>query len=183
MAETKCSGNQKSSMTTRRGFFGAVGVVTAAAALPRVAGAAPRGGRDVRSHLAAMRAAYLTQVDGIAEELRPRFQAGELHAFTETDFGPDAAMYEIERACAAALGLEVTRTPAADGEWFDGDEPAAHLVLAASRFGPAVTEGGGSTSYHPCYDAATAAAWDVIMLARERGWYVPAANECALPDA
>jgi hypothetical protein len=62
-------------------------------------------------------------------------------------------------------------------ETFDGDAARAYLVLAASPHAEATR----NTQLHPGHHAQEAAAWDVIAIARARGWYTPTEDECADP--
>ncbi len=50
-------------------------------------------------------------------------------------------------------------------------------MLALSPHSPHVD----TAAVHPAFMAADAAAWDVIALARARGWYAPVADESQDP--
>jgi hypothetical protein len=128
-----------------------------------------------RAQISALRATYLAEVERLAEELRPRFEAGELRAMTgedleDGDWGATSPFWKVGEICAARFGCAVTRT--ADGALV-GDIEAARLVLLASPR----AESQDRNATHPCYPAKDAAAWDVIAVARERGMYVPGADE------
>jgi hypothetical protein len=125
-----------------------------------------------------IRAAYLAEIERLAEKLRPRFEAGELHAITddelEDDNGRKSAHWKVERACCVHFGLGVKETEEAGFARLRGDSIAGLLVLAGSP-SAALTQDGWN---HVNYWARTAAAWDVILLARARGWCRPLAGEC-----
>lgn len=133
--------------------------------------------------LDALREAYAAELERFATTLRPRFEAGELRAAADEDGG--CAWYENPQGKTEALasvhfGLEVetdTGHPSS-ASVFDGDSAMAYLILAAS---PHAASEEGAGSYHPCYTATGAVAWDVIALARARGWYVPTADESPDP--
>lgn len=169
--------------TTRRGFLAALGVGAAALAVPVGAMAASTSGP---AGLEALRGWYRREIEKLAEELRPRFEAGELRAYRDSDFddedGPawrdsdDQPKHLIEAACGRHFGLGKF----VEGEFtlghprfFEGDEAAAYLVLALSPHAPFMD----TAPIHPGLVARDAAAWDVIAVARARGYYVPAADE------
>jgi hypothetical protein len=108
------------------------------------------------------RAAYFSDLEQLAETLRPEFEAGRLYTWRGSEDDTPAA-YELERLCAAHFG-------------FEGDEARAHLILAASPHAAATGEW-----MRPCNHAKEAVAWDVIEIARERGWYTPPKDEAADP--
>ncbi len=127
-----------------------------------------------RGRIAALRTAYAAEVERLAEELRPRFEAGELRAVTGGDLddgedGRTSPFWKLGEVCAERFGCTVTRAE----EEVSGDIEAARLVLLASPRAEAL-EGNWQ---HPGYHAKDAAAWDVIAVARARGMYVPGADE------
>jgi hypothetical protein len=157
------------------------GVVVGAAALPGAAVAAstkrttpaPLGGLDGWSWadfrtglLPGLRAAYLAEVERFTEDLRPRFEAGELgkHGHDEEY---DARMAELEQLCRDRFGLEVTTRR--DGKWvyYYGDREHACLILAAS---PAAADDSADLWEHECDAAHYAVAQDVLRIAQDRGW-------------
>jgi hypothetical protein len=163
----------------------------------RRGGAAVRGrgcghhGRPCRDFqtalLPSLREAYRAELERFAETLRPRFESGELRAEREGDyrripgttgwssdcFTHDSPRWEIERLAEDYFGVTFTERPMSDGGGFDGDSARAHLVLAASPHAGFTGEG----AEHPCDHARESVAWDVIALARDRGWYVPTPDE------
>jgi hypothetical protein len=177
MAENKSS-------VTRRGFLAGCGVVAIAAGLPTPAMAAPTWA-SAKSLSEALRAAYLAEVERLAMALRSRFESGELRGFRsgDDDGGGASPHWEVERLAAAWFGLEVARDEDGDSGsvTIDADARAAHLILAASPHAESTDCAGGGWN-HVCYHAHSAAAWDVIALARERGWYVPTADESEDPS-
>jgi hypothetical protein len=170
--------------TTRRGFIGAIGAVATAAALPTPALGAHR--RDLRAWreafgalVAEFRPAYFAEVARAAEDLRPRFEAGELHGYTDAD---DEAVGKIEKACGERFGVQVEEVDRGDGiSTYEGDEVAAALVVAVSP--AAVTSWDGHDWYHPGHRALACVAYDVIAVARARGFYTPEPEECPHEDA
>ncbi len=189
--------NRTGANVTRRGLLGAVGVATVAPVVQAMPWAAERRatwGEGLTPYLAVIREAYLGKIERFAETLRPRFESGELRAFAERDddgirgaegWGPashrrDSPHRVLEDLVRDHLGLRITETDHGNGtRSCDGDEVAAHLVLAASPHGRTSEVCGGEA--HPCHAAVDAATWDVIAHARARGWYVPSADECEDP--
>lgn len=139
----------------------------------------------------ALRLDYLARVEAFAEELRPRFQAGELRGFTIGDSDradarveaftaahPEATVEEVlayrnrvepplfvlEELCAARF------LPASLG--WDAQHEEAHLIRACSPSEPLTEDGQPNIG-----QAATAVAYDVLRVARTRGWYAPDASE------
>jgi hypothetical protein len=182
----------KMNEVSRRGFLAAGGALAVGAAVfPSLPEAGPLARWTDASgiHLTALRAAYVAEVARFAETLRPRFESGDLRAFRDGDDEevfrdhkngiPDSPHWKVEKLCAAHFGLEVARTKCPDGgETFDGDAARAHYILAASPHTESTEDEG---FFHSCYHATTAAAWDVIALARDLGWYVPTADETEDP--
>lgn len=167
--------------TTRRGFLAGCGAAVAGAAvtgaivqtaLPwgteRVAGAsAPKDAAE--AYRAAWRAAYLECLEELAESMRPGFQAGEYYSFRDRD--PEGQR-RAEDACGRHFGLGT------QDEWEEGvGTGTARMILVASPH----TEATGYGADYPCDHAREAVAWDVIVIARERGWYVPTEDECEEP--
>lgn len=130
-----------------------------------------------------LRGAYLVELERFGEQLRPRFEAGELRAMVGADEAvpwAEAPHGKVEAAVRAHFGLMVTKEDLEDGSTRrHGNTIAAALVLTASPHAEA-TDGDGF--YHLADHATEAAAWDVIALARERGWYTPTEEECEDPN-
>jgi hypothetical protein len=160
--------------TGRRGFLAALGALTAAGALPRAAAAEPvRSSAPFDVYRAAWRAAYLEVLEQLAASLRPGFEAGEFYAFRDAQGrGDDRGRWRVEDACSRYFGLGT------DGDWEAAAGGTAHMLLVASPRADVTGEGG---DVHPCDHAGEAVAWDVIAIARERGWYTPTADECEDP--
>lgn len=168
---------------TRRDFLAAVGVGAAALAVPAGAVAAESGaGTGGRLPWLAeqARAAYVAEVEMLAERLRPRFESGELRGMRDEDLEDDhgalSPMWEVGQEAGEYFRL-VKRGPPGSirgGEFYEGAEQAAHLVLLASPSTPYVDNQG----LYVAYEAQEAAMWDVILIARERGWYTPGPTEC-----
>jgi len=118
--------------------------------------------------LATARAAYLAAVGALAEELRPRFASGELHALTEAEAEDYAstAEYRIERACGEALGVD------------EIPHGSVMMLLAVSPHAESIGGYGHRTARDWLEAAVT---WDVIATARERGYYTPAEDESTDP--
>jgi hypothetical protein len=165
--------------TTRRGFLGSLGAVAALPLFPSLAThPAPSGSWTdaVGTHVESFRAAFLAELARFAETLRPQFEAGELRAYRDGDYEKiEAPQRKLERLCEAHFGLEVTERRKKDGgAWIDGDTTRARLILAVSPRADATGEG---SDVHPCDHAREAVAWDVIAVARERGWYTSTDDE------
>jgi hypothetical protein len=162
--------------TTRRGFLGALGATAAAMALPAVTlgteeiaddwrAAISAWRREYRSRLPAFRAVYRAELERFAETLRPGFAAGTFRAENDHDEF-DSPQLSLENACEEHFGLA------------DADETEAALLLDVSDQAPALADGGWPLLANW---AVVAVAWDVIMLARNRGWYTPSADEGGEP--
>jgi hypothetical protein len=191
MAEKKNT-QQGDNGTTRRGFIGAIGAAAAAAAAPGVAfgAGAPRPlawpealaeWPGAFNELAErFRPLYRREVARLAEELRPRFESGELRAFEDEDLedgesGATSPMWRIEAEAGEHFRL-VKRDGSgrcAAGEVYEGAGHIASLILVVS---PSTFYVGDDWS-HVAYRANAAAMWDVILHARERGWYTPSPDE------
>jgi hypothetical protein len=132
-----------------------------------------------------LRAVYLCEVEEMAEKLRPCFEAGELRAPVDADLerGDQAPGWQsptdrLEAICAERLGLQVTKTKTDQWMILDADSAVAHAVLMASPTADALGDAGWS---HVAFWAQSAAAWDVLRIARSRGWSVPLPGECRDP--
>lgn len=179
---------------TRRGFIGAMGAAAAAVAVPATVQAMPRGWPG---DWTPFRAAYMAEIERLAEANRARFKAGELRAERDGDFEglksgngiatpeemDNMPMGRCEGIVAAHFGLGVDRGVTEYGgrplQTFDGDESAAYMVLACSPHAADTDDNWN----HPCFHARNAAAWDLITVARARGMYAPAADELEAPCA
>jgi hypothetical protein len=121
---------------------------------------------------------YLAEVERFAEELRPQFEAGELRGHCaedlereDTEEGFRAPFWRLEDLCAAHFGIEVDHV---DGYRVERDPATAALILATSPSAEATYDDGqGLPSSH----AKQAISWDVLVIARARGWYTPAEDE------
>ncbi len=160
--------------TTRRGFLATVGAAGVAAAVPvSIGAAAPRW--DAReTYLAAWRAAYLEELEDLALALEPRFRAGEFYSFrTVGNAWQDAeGQSRIEDAAARHFNLG-----AGEDEWDRADSGTARMILAASPHADATGDG----ACYPGDHAREAVAWDLLAIARARGWYTPTKDECPDP--
>jgi len=90
--------------------------------------------------------------------------------------GEDYRPYDdLADGCRDYFGLRVTQREMDDG-WVstDGDDATAHMILAVS---PSADDTWSADWTSPCYWAVEAVLWDVIFLARERGWYTPPPDE------
>ena len=185
--------NEKTNEVSRRGFIGAIGAATAAAALPVGAlAASPLTWPETlaawpeafRGLVERFRPLYVAEVARLAATLRPRFESGELHAMTDDELEDDAgAMAPIWRVQAAAgehfglvrAGGREGRSSGVEREEriCDGAGHVAHMILAVSRSAPFMDEGWD----HVAYQANEAAMWDVVLHARAAGWYTPGPTE------
>jgi hypothetical protein len=170
--------NKTPNDVSRRSFIAACGAAAATAALPAVALGKASGWR---SHLEPLQRSIRAEVEAFAESVRPMFERGELYAARspeddDTPF-PETAHGRLEALVTEHFGLKVTERELGDFIEYDGDAVAAYALLACSPRGEALR----STHYHPAYHALEAISWDVIAIARARGWYVPTASECGDP--
>jgi hypothetical protein len=113
--------------------------------------------------------AYLAAVAKLAEELRPRFASGELHAVTDEEVmvrDGEVAEDRIGDECAAAF--RINEIP----------HEVVMSLLAVSPHAECMTGYGFQT---PRGWLITAITWDVIACARGRRYYIPAEGECADP--
>lgn len=111
---------------------------------------------------------YRPKIERLAEELKAQFVSGELHGYNDTDSQRDeddptfkASSHRLENELAEELGC---------GEARDG-----YLILACSQSEPLVY--GGSVIDDPARGAAEAMVYDVIRIARQRGWYTVTPGE------
>jgi hypothetical protein len=123
---------------------------------------------------------YQRELERLAEQLRPDFQAGRLFAWRdwstrEEELRVTPPTKDLFRRIEAHFGLEAKES----GNWIEGDWETAHLILAASRYSDATDN---QSAEHAVQHAADAVFWDVVVMARERGWYKPAADESAPPE-
>ena len=157
----------------RRDVLRAGAIALGAALLPKPAAAVnPEPGMLER-----LRQDYARRVEALAERLRPRFESGELHGFREYDGD------RMDRAWCERRGEPFDpeyRPPA----WRIEEEvraadvvdfPTAYLVLACS---PSEELMDGGTALSDVEGVASMAmAYDVIRVARRRGWYAPTPDE------
>lgn len=111
---------------------------------------------------------YLAEVARFAEALRPQFEAGELRGYREeidgVDLGRATPLERLEDMCAEHFGLRT-------------DHAAEGLVISVSPSAAAATLSGAGVR-----NAVFACAWDVLAVARARGWYTPTRDECPAPS-
>jgi hypothetical protein len=132
--------------------------------------------------VAALRSAYQEQIAAIANEIRPGFEWGTFRAYRTDpdDKTGDSPQWKLERLVAERLGLLTTEIrDDFGGIAIDGDEELAYLVLALSPRGCVANT--SESSDHPCSYAREAASWDVIVFAREHGWYQATSDEVEDP--
>lgn len=182
---------------SRRGFIGAIGAAAAtaaaaaAAAHPALALGAPTAAVGLRwttaleawpdavaemkaatdAIVARFRPAYLAEVRRFAEELRPRFESGELYGYRSED---EDGMDRLENLCAERFGVEVRQVPD-DVRYYVGDEETANMINAVSPSAPHWEP--ESEWNHPGYCAKACIAFDVIAVARALGFYEPTPDE------
>ncbi|MFY3742457.1 hypothetical protein ACOQFB_00995 [Anaeromyxobacter sp. Red801] len=178
---------------TRRSFLTTVGVGAAVVTAPGAAAAASGRARLAaggavqswpvaveamkaaeESVLAQFRPAYLAEVERFAEELRPRFEKGDLRASVVVAPGSageerakQAALDRLEGACAERFGVEVVRA----GYEVEGDDVLGRMICAVSPSAPSWDVDDGDWS-HPCCAAQACACSDVVAVARRAGWGV-----------
>lgn len=152
---------------SRRGFIAACGAAVASTTVPRAAQAGTlTGWASAKRMAAALVAAYLAEVERFTEELRPRFESGEVGAWDGNDTGPTDRLEEL---CAERFGLQVTKI--GWGEYEGGDLEQALLILFVSPSSDSVDR--GANWAHECLAAAAAVATDVLASARRCGWVPP----------
>jgi hypothetical protein len=165
----------------RRNVLQAGAAALGAALLPRAAAATPHlldpAAVTPAVALEALRVDYLGKVRALAEELRPRFESGELRGFRSGDGegGSDEPFERLDEICRERFGLATTETEPGDGlSYITGDDVAAYTILAVSPMAREITD---TDADHACYVAATAVASDVLAVARDRRWYRPTPDE------
>jgi len=121
--------------------------------------------KQCATQLQTIREAYTSEVVKLAEELRPRFEAGELADSTDSDFGPKE---RLEAACVERFGLETRKVRA--GVYEGGDRDLALLILYLSPSSDTEEVNRGEQWVHECLAAAAAVTLDVLAVATERGW-------------
>ncbi len=191
--------DKKNTTVSRRGFIGAIGAATAATALPAVALAAPAaegapswpdavaGWSKAQADLIARyREPYIREVVRFAEELRPRFESGELRGLRDEDDErhEDAreagTEYEfpnerLEDLAADRFGIVVRMVQREHGDRVHvGDKATASVIVAVS---PSAEHWNAERWAHPGYCAKACIAWDVLAVARALGFYEPIADE------
>lgn len=132
--------------------------------------------------VARFRPEYLAEVVRLAETLRREFEAGGIYGYRGGDNGTAIESTPIERLeelCAEHFGIQV------DDEERDGnayqverDFMTARMILAVSPSADGASDPGVEAE---SFNARVAAAWDVLAVARARGWYNPTPDES--PDA
>lgn len=129
-----------------------------------------------------LRRDYNRMIEEIAEALRPRFERGELHGWRESDnemeedeserWDGKGDRAELEHPL-FVLEQECRERLCGTAEYSDGDDLSTFLVLALS---PSLVEC-WDDSATPEGNAGEAAAYDVLRIARSRGWYEPTKDE------
>jgi hypothetical protein len=183
MAPRKGNADTQNVTLNRRGLLKAGLAAAGAALLPSSTGAAspnaaPAAGDD-----------YPATIGRVAEELRPRFESGELHGFRDNDenlqdtvwcerhgvpHDPDYrdSLWVLEDVLAKkVLGF----VPEYYGHYEEKPARRAAWVLTHSPSTPCVLDDSGETLLGM---ATHAMAYDVLRIARQRGWYVATADEC-----
>ncbi len=134
--------------------------------------------RDARA-IAHIHYAYAVEIEALAEELRPRFESGELRACTENELESGrvraaSPQWQIEEVVRERFGLQVKTTQNDGLEFTDSDGVTAHVVLAVS---PSAAPLDAEGSCHLVDWAVSAAGWDVVLYARAKGWSKPVPGE------
>jgi hypothetical protein len=187
MAGQQSIAGPSASPVSRRTILVGIGTAVAVPVVQSLAGTARCAPTDWRARLAALRPAVLAEIERFAEELRPRFESGELRSFRDCDDGEDegdddrwetSPHWKVEALVAKRFGLEVTEEENQHGGTrYRGDDAVAGLLLSCSPRADAT-----NTNWnHPCHHATSAVTWDVIAIARERRWYTPTPDECGDP--
>lgn len=117
--------------------------------------------RETAIAVQALRAAYLAEVARFAEELRPRFTSGEVRGFLEEDGDSTGPADALRYLCGRHFAMK-------DMAWEE-----MHAVLAVSPSAEEVDD----AWCEPWHHLREAVAYDVIRIARARGWYAPASDE------
>jgi hypothetical protein len=137
--------------------------------------------------LAQLQAEYLQRIERIAEQLEPRFRAGELRGFNDADgkAETDARHAWMEEHPKTKCRLPHRLDPYYSwpcNKLFDEvvrrlrlrDDRNACLVVAVSPSTDSLTVDSGRTLAGYAGDVAS---WDVLRVARERRWYKPHRSE------
>jgi hypothetical protein len=139
-----------------------------AALLPKVASAATAPTLNQATIVEYLKTWYANELERLGAKMKPLFESGEVHGFRkDPDLDEDGATGKLERACAEHFNLS-EETPLID----------ICTILAASPSAEPV----GCDWTHPCHHAAVAVCWDLIVMARERGWYTPPLGEEPTPN-
>ncbi len=116
--------------------------------------------------LETLRSAWRQEIERFAEELEPRFRLGEFHGLRDPEVDDacegTAPFNELERLCEARFAPEGRTT------WAD-----AMLGAIASPSGEATADDWADDRFW----LRTAAAYDVVRIARARGWFTPTPDE------
>jgi hypothetical protein len=131
----------------------------------------------------------MEQVERIAEQLRPRIEAGELRGFTDADGDAIEAAdkkWRREHPRTKRVGHAYRRCPMAlltkemTARLRLRNPHRAAVVVVASPSAPAILD--PSNEHDGLWSwASDMAAWDVLRIARERGWYKPHRTEYPEP--
>lgn len=124
---------------------------------------------------AQFRPAYLAEIERFAqEEVRPRYEAGKIHAAARRAArhagDPGELQFQvaeqIEALAAKRFGLKVKELPRGG---YSGDEDTAHFIVAVS---PSAARWVGTGWTHPAYYAAACIGTDVLVIAKAQRWAV-----------
>src|SRR5512138_3205272 len=140
--------------------------------------------REHAALVAKFRPKYLAELERFAETLQPRFEAGELRGITDDDcdremFGTGdrwrSPIWKLADLCREHFGIERTYK-VGEVRARERDPVTAELILACSPSAEEVQLHVDDTASASSV-AADAITWDVIAIARARGWYTPTEGE------
>lgn len=114
--------------------------------------------------LETLRAAYLAEVERLAEELRPKLETGEMAEWGDEPTSDGTPRHALESACGDRFGCRAYEK--GDGYW-TGSAEGALAVLAVS---PSAAEEVRAGFFHIAQAAQSAVAVDVLAIANGRGW-------------
>ena len=116
----------------------------------------------------ALRAAYLREIEQLAETLRRGLEAGALGEDYSESIGKPDPRGDLDAICAKRFHMEVSVRDVAGGTETSGNEEGACLILALSPSSGVTLQDTGWE--HVCHAATDAVALDVLDLAKVRGW-------------
>ncbi len=123
--------------------------------------------------LETLRTVYRAEIERLAQELRPRFESGELHGYNNEDGDRESL------PCGAPLDAPVICAPIhllerRIEERMASTFPDAYLVLACSPSEDKIEDAALTDAKNA---AAECVGNDVLRIARARGWYRPTPDE------